>query len=112
MFNLALLLESWLFQKVSDGMRATINEAIMIGDGLGKPAGLLHPSSGIPICETSEATQPGQFSWQDLVMLKFELPMQWHAGASYLMNQRTFRRKWCSPVAQQTPYAARGSVER
>jgi HK97 family phage major capsid protein len=55
--------EQWLFQKVSHGMRATINAALIVGDGIGKPMGLLNPNSGIPICETSAATQPGQFSW-------------------------------------------------
>jgi HK97 family phage major capsid protein len=80
----------WLTQKISDGMRITINESILLGDGIGKPAGLLQQNSGIPICETSAATPPGQFSWQDLVMLKYDLPMQWHANARYLMNQKTF----------------------
>src|SRR5262249_37740293 len=56
----------------------------------GKPLGLLNPRAGIPICDTSNLTPAGQFSWQDLVQLKFEIPMQWHQGASYLMNQRTF----------------------
>jgi HK97 family phage major capsid protein len=82
--------ESWLFKKVSDGMRATINQAVLIGDGLGKPLGILNPNSGIPICETSLATPAGQFTWQDLLMLKWEIPMQWQPGSSYLMNQRTF----------------------
>jgi HK97 family phage major capsid protein len=81
---------SWLLDKVSIGMRATINEAILIGDGLGKPLGLLHQKSGIPVCETSPSTPPNQFTWQDLIMLKYEIPMQWQNGASFLMNQRTF----------------------
>src|SRR5262249_36606471 len=59
-------------------------------DGLGKPLGILNPQSGIPIMDTSPSTPPGQISWQDLVMLKFEIPIQWHAGGSYLMNQRTW----------------------
>jgi HK97 family phage major capsid protein len=32
----------------------------------------------------------GQFSWQDLVMLKYEVPIQWHANGAYIMNQRVF----------------------
>ncbi len=82
--------ENWLLRKVSDGMRLTINQSLLAGDGVGKPLGLLNQSSGIPVCETSPVTPAGQFSWQDLVILKFEVPMQWQAGASYLMNQRTF----------------------
>jgi HK97 family phage major capsid protein len=30
--------ETWLFRKVSEGIRATINEAPLIGDGVGKPS--------------------------------------------------------------------------
>jgi HK97 family phage major capsid protein len=70
-------------------MRATINAAILLGDGIGKPLGLLNPNAGIPICEMSPATAPGQFSWQDLMMLKCEISMQWMDGCSYLMSQRT-----------------------
>src|SRR5262245_48736474 len=46
--------------------------------------------AGVPICDTAPSTPPGQFSWQDLISLKYEVPMQWHDGASFLMNQRTF----------------------
>src|SRR5262249_49082477 len=74
---------------ISIGLRATINAAVLLGDGIGKPLGLLNPQSGIPICDVSPATPPGQFAWQDLIQLAFDIPMQWHAGASFLMNQRT-----------------------
>jgi HK97 family phage major capsid protein len=83
-------IENWILQKASQGFRDAINNAIIAGDGLGKPLGILNPNSGIPICDTSPATQPGQFTWQDLVMLKFEIPSRWHEGASFFMNQRTF----------------------
>jgi HK97 family phage major capsid protein len=86
----AFSVENWILRKVSTGMRNAINETIIVGDGISKPLGLLNPRSGIPICETSPATEPGQFTWQDLTMLKFEVPVQWHQGASYIMNQRTF----------------------
>jgi HK97 family phage major capsid protein len=82
--------EAWLYRKISEGMRATINAAVLLGDGIGKPLGLLNPNAGIPICDVSPVTAPGQFSWQDLLMLKYEIPMQWMDGCSYLMNQRTF----------------------
>jgi len=82
--------EGWLFRKISEGMRATVNAAILLGDGVGKPLGLMSPGGGIPVCQVSPATAPGQFSFQDLLMLKYEIPIQWLDGASYLMNQRTF----------------------
>lgn len=82
--------ESWLFRKIGDGMRATINNSLILGDGVGKPMGLLNPRAGIPICETAPATPAGFLSWQDVYMLKWEIPMQWQEGASFLCNQRTW----------------------
>src|SRR5262245_30239384 len=35
-------------------------------------------------------TPPGQCTWQDLVMLKWDVPQQWHNGGTYVMNQRTW----------------------
>jgi HK97 family phage major capsid protein len=81
--------DQWLFRKVSRGFQAALNKAIMIGDGIGKPQGLLPASSGIPICDTGDATPAGQFTWQDLVGLAFEVPLQYHGGAVFMMNQKT-----------------------
>jgi len=83
-------METWLMRKVSDGFRRTISNAVIAGDGIGKPMGILNVQSGIPIVDIAPSTPPGQFTWQDVVMLKYEVPMQWHASGSYLMNQRTF----------------------
>jgi len=86
----AINVESWILGKVSTGMRATINNTIITGDGIGKPMGILSPNSGIPILDTSAITPAGQITWQDLVMLKWDLPMEWQGECSYLMNQRTW----------------------
>jgi hypothetical protein len=91
---LGRFIEQWIFNKASQGFRNTINAAILSGDGIGEPLGILHPSAGIPICETSlrkvrPATPLGQFTWQDLVALKYEVAAQYHPGAWYFMNQRT-----------------------
>jgi HK97 family phage major capsid protein len=59
------------------------------GDGASKPLGILNQNAGIPICQVSPATAPGQFSWQDLQMLKYEIPMSWQDGSAFYMNQRT-----------------------
>lgn len=85
----AFNIENWLMEKVARGFRDTLSEAIVIGDGLGKPLGFMNPQAGVPICETSDATPAGRVTWQDLVSLKFELPVQWHSEGRYYMNQRT-----------------------
>ena len=55
-------LETWIMRKVSDGFRRAISNAILGGDGIGKPRGLLNPNSGIPICDTALSTPAGAFS--------------------------------------------------
>jgi HK97 family phage major capsid protein len=83
-------IETWLIQKAQKAFSAAISNAIMVGDGIGKPMGILNPAAGIPICDTGPNTPPNQFTWQDLIMLKWAVNRQWHPGASYLLNQNTF----------------------
>lgn len=112
--------EAWVMRKISDGMAATINNALLIGDGVGKPMGVLNPRSGIPICETAAATAAGSLTWQDAFMLKWEVPEQWQAGGSYLCNQRTWaqlmtmtdasgRPIWSQPPGAEPGYFLAGS---
>jgi HK97 family phage major capsid protein len=84
--------ESWMLAKVNWAFRNTVSTAILTGDGIGKPLGILNPAAGIPICDTSASSPAGQFTWQDLIMLKWQVPVQWHGGGGgrYLMNQYTF----------------------
>jgi HK97 family phage major capsid protein len=77
-------------RKVAEGFRNAVSASIIGGDGLGKPLGILNPGAGIPILDTSPSTPEGVCTWQDLLMLKFELPISWHGGASWYMNQRTW----------------------
>jgi HK97 family phage major capsid protein len=76
--------------KAARAFGAQISHAILAGDGFGKPMGILNPAAGIPICETAEGTAPGQFTWQDLVMLRWQVPMSLQGtGGAYLMNPNT-----------------------
>src|SRR5262249_46031330 len=81
-------IEGWMIDKVNRAFRHQINAAVLTGDGFGKPMGILNPAAGIPIMDTSMATPPGFFTWQDLIMLKYSIPMSLEANAgAYLMNQ-------------------------
>jgi HK97 family phage major capsid protein len=85
----AVNLESWMLGKTQRAFRNLISDAIITGDGIGKPQGILHPSSSIPICDVSDLTPSGQFTWQDLVMLQYNVPAQWHGNGAFLMNAKT-----------------------
>ena len=83
-------IEPWLFDKASRSFRVQISAAVINGDGFGKPMGILNPAAGIPIVETAAATPAGVFSWQDLVMLKWQVPMNYQDGGAYIMNPKTW----------------------
>jgi HK97 family phage major capsid protein len=83
-------IESWMLNKVNRAFRRTISSALISGTGVGMPIGILNSAAGIPICDTAAPTAAGQFTWQDLVMLKWQVPMQWQGAGKYLMNQHTF----------------------
>jgi len=82
-------MESLMISLVNQAFRRTISTAIMTGDGVGKPIGILHPNAGIAICDTALATPVDRFTWQDMIALKFQVPMQYHIGGRYLLNQNT-----------------------
>lgn len=82
-------IEAWLLQKADAAFRYQISAAILAGDGFGKPQGILHASSGIPIMDTAASTPPSFFTWQDLLSMKWSLPVQYQRGAVFVMNPRT-----------------------
>jgi HK97 family phage major capsid protein len=82
-------IEAWMVSKVQRAFGLTISNAIVSGTGVGMPTGILNPNTNIPICDTSANTPTGTFTWQDLVMLKWQVPMSFVGGGSYWMNQYT-----------------------
>jgi HK97 family phage major capsid protein len=83
-------IENWLVRKVEAGFRNSVSATIILGDGVGKPMGILNPRAGVVICETGQATAAGSVTWQDLYMLKWDVPQIWHSNAAFYMNARTF----------------------
>ena len=82
-------IESWMRRKVNMAFRHVLSQAFMTGDGNGKPMGILNKLSGIPTVNPDASTPAGEFTWQDLILLKWNVPVQYHRGARYLMNQYT-----------------------
>jgi HK97 family phage major capsid protein len=107
----AFPIETWILDKAAKGFRAAINLAILLGDGVGKPLGIMSQNSGVPICEVSPATAPGTFTWQDLLMLKYEIPIEWQDGSAFFMNQRTFALLQTMSTAEGRPlFGAMGTT--
>jgi HK97 family phage major capsid protein len=82
-------IEQWLLAKARAAFGYQIGAAIVAGDGFQKPMGILNPASGIPIMDTAPSTPPGFFTWQDLLSLKWSLPVQYQRDAVFVMNPHT-----------------------
>ena len=80
-------IESGLLEVVAQGSRNVPNAAILVGDGIGKPVGFLNSSSRNSSL-WHKLAQQGSLTWQDLVMLKFEIPMQRQYGTAYVRIKR------------------------
>jgi HK97 family phage major capsid protein len=85
----AFSVEMWLSRKVERAFRQKLSDAFVNGDGIGKPMGILNPQSAIPICDVGAATPAGEFRWQDLAALKWQLDPQYAQRATFLMNNVT-----------------------
>jgi HK97 family phage major capsid protein len=86
----AIDMEAFMINKINQAFKRTINNAVLVGTGVGMPIGILNPNSGIQVCDTAGSTPPGQFSWQDLIALKWSVNSQYHARGRYTMNQTSF----------------------
>jgi len=104
--------EQWLLDKARRAFGAQIGHAVLAGDGMGKPMGILNPAAGIPIMETSNATPPGYFTWQDLLMLRWAVPMSLRGnGGAYIMNQHTWALCTTMSDANGRPIMSAGPTE-
>ena len=48
--------ETWLLTKANRSMRSVVSDAVIAGDGQGKPVGTLHHAAGIHIESAPEMT--------------------------------------------------------
>lgn len=84
-------LMGWAANKVRRAFMHRISESIVTGDGDTKPIGFMAQKGGLQTCDvnTPAGYTAGSFTWQDLIMLKYMVNTQYHAGAGYLVNQNT-----------------------
>jgi len=84
--------QAWIAAKARDAFQRALERGVMTGDGKGMPLGIANPRSCIPIMnakpESDGGAPAGQFTWQDLVMLKESIHSQYHGpDMAYIMSQ-------------------------
>lgn len=80
----AIQIENWLAERLKDSFAKAENEAFITGDGENKPTGLLTYAADTKTVETGEEVTPDL-----LLYLISELPEQYLANATFLMNRTT-----------------------
>lgn len=104
--------ETTLINNVVEAMTKALEQAIINGDGVGKPKGILAET---PI--TGQALQATEPSYQLLCDAEAALPLEYEAGAVYCMTKKTFMAYAAitdtqgQPIARTT-YGIGGKPER
>lgn len=77
--------ESLLTNNVTEAMLKALEEAIITGDGIGKPKGILAetPATGQEVSSSAP-------SYQDLIEAEAALPLAYENGAVWCMTKKTF----------------------
>lgn len=80
--------EAKFIRDVADGMTKALEQAMISGDGIGKPKGILAetPVSGQAI----EIAANGDLDYETLVEMEASLPSEYENGARWAMTKKTF----------------------
>lgn len=86
----AIDITAYATRKVARKFAKDVTKAVVTGATPGMPQGILtYDQWGLMNSGSVTGTPSGQFSWQDLVLLYYQLDVQWQANATFLMNRKT-----------------------
>ncbi|MFD2705462.1 phage major capsid protein [Salibacterium lacus] len=77
--------ESTFVQNVVEAMTKALEQAIISGDGAGKPTGILSETPA-----TGQAIDASEVNYQALVDAEAALPLEYESGAVWTMTKKTF----------------------
>lgn len=77
--------ESTLINNVVEAMTKALEQAIISGDGVGKPTGIL---TEIP--EAGQSIDVSEINYQTLIDAESALPLEYETGAVWVMTKKTF----------------------
>ena len=107
--------ETTLINNVSEAMTKALEQAIIYGDGIGKPKGILAETA--PAGQNIDLAASADPTYQTLVEAEAKLPLAYEGGAVWFMTKQTFMRfigmvdSNGQPVAR-TNYGIGGRPER
>lgn len=82
--------ETTLINNVSEAMTKALEQAILYGDGNGKPKGILTETA--PDGQTLEIAAKADPTYQTLIEAEAKLPLAYEGGAVWFMTKQTFMR--------------------
>lgn len=82
--------EATLINNVSEAMTKALEQAILYGDGSGKPKGIL--SETVPTGQNIDLAAGDDPTYQTLIEAEAKLPLAYEGGAVWFMTKQTFMR--------------------
>lgn len=82
------IFEKMLVKNVAEAMTKALEEAIISGDGSGKPKGIL--TEDAPVGQTVEIAAAAELSYDDIIACDDAMPSAYENGAVWLMTKKTF----------------------
>jgi HK97 family phage major capsid protein len=97
-------LEAFLAREFGERLGVLQNTAFVLGDGSGKPTGILASTSTSNVTTSTAATgNVTSFSYSALVSAIFALPRQYRANASFIVNDTAARNLYLMLDSQNRP---------
>lgn len=82
------IFETTFINNVVEAMTKALEEAIIKGDGSGKPKGIL--SETVETGQNIDVTADGKLEYQTLISAEAALPLAYESGAVWFMTKKTF----------------------
>lgn len=82
-------LQSYIAREFARRLGAKEEEAFLVGDGIGKPLGILNTGSGLEVGATSSAAT--KISFDDLINLYYSIKEPYRKSSLFIMNDQTVK---------------------
>ena len=89
--DLAFDIEGYLSQKLAESVSLDEDEQFLIGDGVGKPRGILPGLANVHGLEEVHSLGASTLTWNGLIALTYGIPAQYRQEAVWLANRTTYQ---------------------
>jgi HK97 family phage major capsid protein len=89
--DLAFDIEGYLSQKLAESVSLDEDEQFLIGDGVGKPRGILPGLANIHALTEEHSLDANVLTWKGLIATTYAIPAQYRQEGVWLANRNTYQ---------------------